>query len=274
MNYSIEIKSLNSKQLDTAVKLPVILRDREPEIRAMISSELQRGKIEIGIYPEAREGVTAHSINQQVVNGYLDQLRRIARDSGLEDSDGLLQVAMQLPDSVKSDKETLGEEDWDQIRLAIRQALERLVGFRNQEGKALEEDIRLRIGSIMDKIEQIEPYEEERIRSIRKRLSKGLEELSGEIPADPGRLEQEMILYLEKLDITEEKVRLRNHCKFFMETLMEGHSAGKKLGFITQEMGREINTLGSKASDSDIQRLVVEMKDELEKIREQVLNVL
>jgi uncharacterized protein (TIGR00255 family) len=274
MVYSIEIKSLNSKQLDTAVKLPLSLRDREAEIRNMINSELQRGKIEIGIYAEAKEGTTVYSINGQVVREYIKQLRRIAQESGLEEDEHLLQMAMQLPDVMKSDKEFLGEEDWGRISQAIRQAIDEVVSFRTQEGRAIEEDISLRVHSILGKLAQVEPYEEERINRIRRRLSGGLEELSKEVPVDPNRLEQEMILYLDKMDITEEKVRLRNHCKYFMETLKDDPSVGKKLGFITQEMGREINTLGSKAADSDIQRLVVEMKDELEKIREQVLNVL
>ena len=272
--YSIEIKSLNSKQLDTTVKLPLILRDREPEIRNMISSELQRGKIEIGIYPEAKEGSTVHSINGRVVGDYISQLRRIAQESGLNEGDRLLQMAMLLPDAMRSDKEIINDDDWDSIRQAVLKALGELVSFRMQEGKAMEEDILQRVRYILEKVKQIEPFENERIDRIRRRISTGLEELGKEVNTDPGRLEQEMILYIEKLDITEEKVRLKNHCEYLLETLKEGSSVGKKLGFITQEMVREINTLGSKASDSDIQRLVVEMKDELEKIREQVQNVL
>jgi uncharacterized protein (TIGR00255 family) len=274
MLYSIEIKSLNGKQLDVAVKLPLSLRDREPEIRNLTATGLQRGKIEIGIYPEAKEESPMHSINEPLVKEYIRQLRMIAEETGLDAGEWLLQVAMRLPDAMKPEKEALGEEDWEKIRSAIRQALNEVTDFRRQEGKALEEDFILRIHAILDKLDQVEPYEEERIGRIRKRIATALKDLDLEAAADPGRLEQEMIFYLEKMDLTEEKVRLRNHCNYFIETLKDGQSAGKKLGFITQEMVREINTLGSKASDSDIQRLVVEMKDELEKIREQVLNVL
>jgi uncharacterized protein (TIGR00255 family) len=181
---------------------------------------------------------------------------------------------MRLPDAMRSEKEELEEEDVKQLEKSIRSALDSLLAFRKQEGRALEDDISLRVHSILGKLTQIEPFEEERIPRIRKRIMAGLEDLMKDVSADHNRIEQEMIFYFEKMDITEEKVRLRNHCKYFMETLKETESAGKKLGFITQEMGREINTIGSKASDSDIQHLVVEMKDELEKIKEQVLNVL
>lgn len=274
MVYTIEIKSLNSKQLDTSVKVPVLLREKELEIRNMLNKELLRGKIELGIYQEVKEGASAYSINHPVVKQYIEKLREISGEAGMEQSDRILQIAMRLPDAMKSHKEELEEEDWNLVRQAIGKALAELVSFREQEGRALEEDISLRVHSILGKLAQVEPFEEERIVRIRKRIEAVLRELQKEVQSDPGRLEQEMILHLEKMDITEEKVRLRNHCKYFMETLKEGSSEGKKLGFITQEMGREINTLGSKASDSDIQRLVVEMKDELEKIKEQILNVL
>jgi uncharacterized protein (TIGR00255 family) len=186
----------------------------------------------------------------------------------------ILQIAMRLPDAMKSHKNELEKEDWEEVKQAIEKAIEELIAFRKQEGKALEEDISLRAHSILGKLAQIEPFEEERIIRIRSRIEAGLKDLQKEAQADPNRLEQEMIIYLEKMDITEEKVRLRNHCKYFMEILRQDSSEGKKLGFITQEMGREINTIGSKAADSDIQRIVVEMKDELEKIKEQILNVL
>lgn len=272
--YTIEIKSLNSKQLDTAVKLPLVLRDREAEIRSLVSSELQRGKIEIGIYPEVKQGATMHTINTDVVREYIRQLNAIREEMELDDGEPLLQVAMRLPDAMKQEKEGLGEKDWEQVSRAIRRAVDELTSFRTQEGRAMEKDISLRIHSILGRLAQIEPFEADRIARVRSRISAGLEELSREAPVDPNRLEQEMILYLDKMDITEEKVRLENHCKYFMETMKDGSSAGKKLGFITQEMGREINTLGAKASDSEIQRLVVEMKDDLEKIREQLMNVL
>ncbi len=271
---SIEIKSLNSKQLDTSVRVPLLLRDKEMEIRKLLNNELLRGKIELGIYQELKENAPGYSINRPVVKEYVQQLREISGEVGLEETERILQVAMRLPDAMKSEKGEIGEEEWTLVKKAILKALYELVSFREQEGKAMEKDIGMRVHSILAKLAQIEPYEEGRIASIRKRIVASLEELKKDVQADPGRLEQEMILYLEKMDITEEKVRLKNHCKYFMETMKDSVSAGKKLGFITQEMGREINTLGSKASDSDIQRLVVEMKDELEKIKEQVLNVL
>ena len=274
MVYTIEIKSLNSKQLDTSVRVPVLLREKELEIRSILNKELQRGKIEFGIYQEVKEGAAGYSINLPVVKEYINQLRKISGEVGMEESERILQVAMRLPDAMKSQKEVLSDEDWDLVRQSIREALDELVSFRTQEGRATQDDMSLRVHSILARLNQIEPFEEERIARVRNRILTALEELKKDIKADQNRLEQEMILYLEKMDITEEKVRLKNHCKYFMETLKDEASSGKKLGFISQEMGREINTLGSKASDSEIQRLVVEMKDELEKIKEQVLNVL
>jgi len=274
MVYTIEIKSLNSKQLDTSVRVPVLLREKELEIRNLLGKELQRGKIELGIYQEVKEGAAGYSINQPVVKEYIKQLRKISGEVGMEESERILQVAMRLPDAMKSQKEVLGDKDWDLVRQSIHKALDELVSFRKQEGRATQDDMSLRVHSILARLNQIEPFEKERISRVRNRILTALEDLKKDIKADQNRLEQEMILYLEKMDITEEKVRLRNHCKYFMETLKDEASAGKKLGFISQEMGREINTLGSKASDSEIQRLVVEMKDELEKIKEQVLNVI
>ncbi len=274
MVYSIEIKSLNSKQLDTSVKVPVPLREKEMEIRNMLNNELLRGKIELSIYYELKESAPGYSINQPVVKEYLKQLAEIAGEAGMEETERNLQVAMRLPDAMKSEKDELEKEDWKLVKQAIQKAVDELVSFRRQEGKALEKDISLRVNSILDKLDRIEPFEKERINRIRKRIAGALADLKKDVPADTGRLEQEMIFYLEKMDITEEKVRLRNHCQYFSQTLKDKASAGKKLGFISQEMGREINTLGSKSSDSDMQRLVVGMKDELEKIKEQLLNVL
>lgn len=279
MVLAIEIKSLNSKQLDISVKLPGLLRNKEVEIRNMLCNELQRGKIEIGIQQEMKEGASAYSINRDVVKQYIRQLMEIGQEAGLvdkeaEDPGHLLQVAMRLPDAMKSEKDELSETEWELVRESIGKALKDLQAFREQEGRAMEQDISMRIHSISAGLAKIEPFEEERIGRVRKRVLAALDEIGRDVKADANRLEQEMIIYLEKMDITEEKVRLRNHCKYFLETLHDDQSPGKKLGFIAQEMGREINTLGSKAADSDIQRFVVEMKDELEKIREQILNIL
>ena len=274
MVYAIELKSLNSKQLDFSVKIPVFLKEKEMEIRSWLGSELQRGKIEVGIYQEIKEGAAGWSINRPVVEEYIRQLRDLAGKDGEEDRARFLAVAMRLPDTMLSEKDRLQEEDWTKIRASIQDALNDLNAFREQEGKALEKDIRLRIQNILQLLSEVAPFEEGRVETVRNRILSALEELGQNNSTDPGRMEQEMIFYLEKMDITEEKVRLENHCRFFLETIDAASPAGKKLGFISQEIGREINTLGSKATESNIQRLVVGMKDELEKIKEQVLNVL
>ena len=272
--YSIEIKSLNSKQLDFSVRIPVFLKEKEMEIRSWLGGELQRGKIEVGIYQEIKEGAAGWSINKSVVEEYVRQLKEIAGDSDPVDPEQLIQIAMRLPDTMISERDKLQQDDWLRVRGSIETALEELLSFRQQEGKALEKDIRLRINNILQLLSEVAPYEEDRVAAVRNRILSALEELGQNHSTDPGRVEQEMIFYLEKMDITEEKVRLENHCRFFLETLDAPSPAGKKLGFISQEIGREINTLGSKASEANIQRLVVGMKDELEKIKEQVLNVL
>jgi len=272
--YAVEIKSLNSKQLDFSVKTPVFLKDKEMEIRRWLGTELQRGKIELGIFLEIKEGAAGWSINRPVVEEYIRQLREISGDTGLKDPEQLIQVAMRLPDTMLSEKDKLQEDDWLEVRGSIQAALDELNSFRKQEGKALEKDITLRINNILQLLSEVTPFEEDRVLAVRKRILSALEVLGQNHSTDPGRIEQEMIFYMEKMDITEEKVRLENHCRFFLETIATASPAGKKLGFISQEIGREINTLGSKASEANIQRLVVGMKDELEKIKEQVLNIL
>ena len=274
MIYSIEIKSLNSKQLDISMKIPILLKEKELEIRNLISQALQRGKVDFGIFQDVKPGSCTHSVNREVVVEYIRQLEKVSREAGAGKPGQLIATAMRLPEAVRSDRDVLEEEEWGSIRSAIGQALKELTDFREQEGRAMEDDIRTRIKNILQKLAGISPFEKERIQQIRSRIKNSLDELGKDNATDPGRLEQEMIFYLEKYDITEEQVRLKNHCDFFLECLDSVDVMGKKLGFITQEMGREINTLGSKAYDSGIQRLVVEMKDELEKIREQILNVL
>ena len=274
MVYAVEIKSLNSKQLDFSVKIPVFLKEREMEIRSWLGSELQRGKIEVVIYQEIKEGAAGWSINRPVVEEYIRQLKEIAGNKDPVDTERLIQAAMRLPDSMLSEKDKLQDDDWTALKESIQAALDELKSFREQEGKALEKDIRLRINNILQLLSEVATFEEDRVVAVRNRILAALEELGQNHSTDPGRVEQEMIFYLEKMDITEEKVRLENHCRFFMETIDTASPAGKKLGFISQEIGREINTLGSKASEANIQRLVVGMKDELEKIKEQVLNIL
>jgi uncharacterized protein (TIGR00255 family) len=272
---TIEIKSLNSKQLDTGTRLPNIYKEKELEIRQLIASELERGKIDCAFYYEQNgEASPSGIINEPVVKAYYQQLYRISGELGLPASIELLSAVMRMPETIRTEKPELEEKDWELVSDALKQALANLDAFRLQEGKSLDSDLRQRVNAITGKLGQVERYEKQRIEQVRERIEKQLEELMKKDAVDENRFEQELIYYIERLDISEEKVRLANHCKYFLETLEDQGSTGKKLGFITQEMGREINTLGSKANHHELQKLVVEMKDELERIKEQVLNVL
>ena len=270
----IEIKSLNSKNLDIYAKIPGMYREKELEIRNIISKKLQRGKVEFVLYYEITDDNKATTINSGVVKNYIDQLKLIADDLNLETSEQLMQMALRLPDTLNVKREEINENDWKIINQTIINALDQLDEFRIQEGKYLKEDIEQRIKTIDDKKNEITPFEIARTEKIKEKLKVNLSNNVDEQNYDKNRFEQELIYYLEKLDITEEKVRLTNHCNYFLEMLDEPESNGKKLGFISQEIGREINTIGSKANDSDIQKRVVLMKDELEKIKEQMLNIL
>jgi len=271
---TIEIKSLNSKQMDTNTRLPSLYKEKELEIRQMISSELERGKVECSFYYELSEDAASGTINEAVVKSYYEQLYRLSGELGLNASLELFSTVMRMPDTIRTKKPELEEKEWKSVKDALKQALQHVNGFRVQEGKAADADLRQRIESISDKLGRIEQYEEERIGQIRERIGNNLLAYLKKDDIDENRFEQELIFYIEKLDISEEKVRLSNHCKYFLETMEDPGPAGKKLGFISQEIGREINTLGSKANHAEIQRLVVEMKDELERIKEQILNVL
>ncbi len=271
---TVEIKSLNSKQMDSNIRVPSLYREKELEIRQQIASVLERGKVECSFYYELTEENGTSTINEPVVKGYYEHLCRISGELGLKASMELLSSVMRLPDAVRTERSELEEEEWNTLRKALEQALDQVNMFRNQEGKAMEKDLMERVHSIREKLVRIAPHEEERIHQIRERISNNLEEFLKKEEIDRNRFEQELIFYLEKIDISEEKVRLTNHCSYFLETLKEASPVGKKLGFISQEIGREINTLGSKANHTEIQRLVVEMKDELERIKEQILNVL
>lgn len=273
-NISIEIKSLNSKQLDISTRLPSLLKEKEMVIRDEIGRMLERGKIDCYISIEHTTGETASRIHKEIVKSYISQLKEVAEELELDTGEQLLQVAMRLPDSLKTEKEELAEKDWETVLKTLRLALENVRNYRKREGKVLEKDIRARVRLIMNKLKKIPQFEKIRIENIRNRIDQNLKELSLKDTYDPNRFEQELIYYLEKLDITEEQVRLANHCEYFMDVIASDAPAGKKLGFISQEIGREINTLGAKANDTGIQRLVVEMKDELEKIKEQLNNVL
>jgi uncharacterized protein (TIGR00255 family) len=269
----IEIKSLNSKNLDIYTKIPGIYREKELEIRNTISKVLLRGKVEFVLYYEIAEDNKATTINSEVVKNYFNQLKEIAADLNIETSEQLLQIAARLPDTLNTEREEIDQNDWSKINETILNALNQLDNFRMQEGEFLKKDIEQRIKTINQYKEEITPFEINRTEKIRTKLNESLNSLSDQ-EIDKNRFEQELIYYLEKLDITEEKVRLTNHCNYFTEMINEPESNGKKLGFISQEIGREINTIGSKANDSDIQKFVILMKDELEKIKEQMLNIL
>ncbi len=269
----IEIKSLNSKNLDIYAKIPGIYREKELEIRNSISKVLVRGKVEFVLYYEIAEDNKATSINSEVVKNYYNQLKSIASDLKIETSEQLLQIATRLPDTLSTEREEIDKNDWTAINETVLDALNQLDKFRIQEGEFLHKDIEQRIKTITQYKEEITPFEINRTEKIRTKLNESLNNLADQ-EIDKNRFEQELIYYLEKLDITEEKVRLTNHCNYFTEMINEPESNGKKLGFITQEIGREINTIGSKANDSDIQKFVILMKDELEKIKEQMLNIL
>jgi len=271
---TIEVKSLNSKQLDTNTRLPSLYKEKEIDIRQLIASELERGKVECSFYYELSGDATPGIINEPVVKSYYDQLYRISGELGLEASLELLSTVMRMPDTIRTEKAEMKEQEWEAVKVSLKEALDHVNSFRIQEGLSLENDLRHRVDAISQKLSLVEPFEKERIEQIRERIEKNLDELGQKESVDENRFEQELIYYIEKLDISEEKVRLANHCKYFLETMEDQGPAGKKLGFISQEMGREINTLGSKANHKEIQKLVVEMKDELERIKEQVLNIL
>lgn len=271
---TIEIRSLNSKQLDLNLRTPVLYREKDLEIRSRLSQKLERGRIDFTLTVEVREEEDAYVINKSLALKYYEQLKDLAASiPGNSGDTDMLSVILRMPDVLKAEKEQLDETEWEKIREGIEKALEDLNRFRSNEGAILEQDILARIRVILELMDQVGPYEEPRIISMKEKILSGLKELQG-MSHDANRLEQEMIYYLERLDITEEKVRLKKHCDYFIDTLHSEDSAGKKLGFIAQEIGREINTLGSKANDAHIQKLVVQMKDELEKIKEQLFNIL
>jgi len=271
---TIEIKSLNSKQLDVNTRLPSLYKEKEINIRQVLASELERGKVDCSFYYELSGEAVSGTINEPVVKDYYQQLYRISGELGLQASLELLSTVMRMPDTIRTEKPELQETEWTMVEAALKKALDQVNIFRTQEGESLDGDLRQRVDAIVRKLEEVEDYEKERINQVRERIGKHLEEYGLKDAVDENRFEQELIYYIEKLDISEEKVRLANHCSYFLETMEDMGPAGKKLGFISQEMGREINTLGSKANHKELQKLVVEMKDELERIKEQILNVL
>ena len=271
----IEIKSLNSKQLDLNLRIPNLYKEKEMEIRGLVKERLDRGKVDMVIYFDNAESEKDVVINRSVVTQYFNQMLEISEQLGVDtDKSALLQTVMRFPDTLQVKAEELDEAEWTVLHVGVENALEEMNRFRLQEGAALIKDITHRIALIQELSAQVPAFEKHRVEVIRQKLQEKINEWTDVKNIDQNRLEQEIIYYLEKLDITEEKVRLANHCKYFLETVEKEEAPGRKIGFIAQEIGREINTMGSKANDHDIQKLVVKMKDELEKIKEQSLNVL
>lgn len=271
---NVEIKSLNSKALDLSTRIAPIYREKEMEIRQMISAALERGKVDFCIWIDKDASADATPINGALVENYYRQIKDISERTGIKEPQDWFTLLMRMPDVMaKTETEVLDEEEWKAARTAIDEALGKLVEFRRQEGAALQKKFTEKIDNIAALLNDIEHYEKARVEKIRTRIIEGLNNIR-EVEYDKNRLEQELIYYIEKLDISEEKQRLTNHLQYFRETMEEGHGQGKKLGFIAQEMGREINTTGSKSNHAEMQNIVVKMKDELEQIKEQVLNAL
>ena len=272
---NVEIKSLNSKAMDLSTRIAPAYREKEIEIRNEISKVLERGKVDFSLWIEKKEGAeSATPINQALVEGYYKQILAISENLNIPLPADWFQTLLRMPDVMtKTEIQELTEEEWKAVHSAVAEAIEHLVDFRKQEGAALEKKFREKIANITSLLEKITPYEKERVEKVKERITDALEKTLS-VDYDKNRLEQELIYYIEKLDVNEEKQRLSNHLKYFISTLESGNGQGKKLGFIAQEMGREINTLGSKSNHAEMQKIVVQMKDELEQIKEQVLNVM
>lgn len=266
---TVEVKSLNSKGLDLNVRMPSVYRELELGLRNEIATRLERGKVDFSVYVEMTGEQTSTKINVPIVKAYIQQMRAVIADA---DETELMKMAVRMPDALKTERDEIDENDWVEIKKVIEEALNNIAQFRVDEGKSLENEFQLRIGNIRQYMSEALALDPERMQAIKDRLQTAIDELK--VNVDENRFEQELIFYLEKLDITEEKVRLTTHLDYFLETIKGTEANGRKLGFITQEMGREINTMGSKANHAQMQKLVVMMKDELEKIKEQVLNVL
>jgi len=266
---TVEVKSLNSKGLDLNVRMPSVYREMELGLRNEIALKLERGKIDFSVYIEMTGEQTSTKVNVPIVKAYIAQMREVIGDA---DETELMKMAVRMPDALKTERDEIDENDWAEIQKVIKESLDNIASFRQDEGASLEKEFQLRIGNIRQYMEDALSLDAERVQAIKDRLQTAIAELK--VNVDDNRFEQELIYYLEKLDITEEKVRLTNHLDYFIETIKGTEANGRKLGFITQEMGREINTMGSKANHAQMQKLVVMMKDELEKIKEQVLNVL
>lgn len=268
---TIEIKSLNSKNLDLNVRIPSYYRVKELAVRKELASKLVRGKVDFSIYIEMTADETSTTVNKGVVTEYMQQLRNVVQTGSSNDVE-LLKMAVKMPDALKTEREELNEDEWAQINTNIQEAIKDIIQYRIDEAASLEDDFKLRIKNIQSFLVEVKSFDEARIAFVKERLNKAIDELK--VTIDENRFEQELIYYLEKLDINEEKVRLANHLSYFLQELDTPDSNGKKLGFIVQEIGREVNTIGSKANFAPMQKAVIQMKNELEKIKEQILNVL
>jgi uncharacterized protein (TIGR00255 family) len=266
---TVEIKSLNSKGLDLNVRIPSLYREKELGLRTQLATKLERGKVDFSIFIESTAEQTTTKVNVPIVKAYISQLREVYADA---DETELMKMAVRMPDTMKIEREDINENEWSQIQSVVEEATQNIMTFRKDEGQSLEKEFQLRIDNIRQYMNDALALDPERVQAIKDRLQTAIAEL--QVNVDENRFEQELIYYLEKLDITEEKVRLTNHLDYFLQTINGTEANGRKLGFITQEMGREINTMGSKSNHAQMQKLVVQMKDELEKIKEQVLNVL
>ena len=272
---NVEVKSLNSKSLDLSARIAPLYREKEMEIRRLLAQKLERGKVDFSLWVEKESTVDATPINAALVENYYKQIKAISASTGIPEPEDWFTTLLRLPDvTAKTEVEVLDDEEWEVAQQAINEAIEKLTEFRKQEGAALQKKFTEMIDNIANLLKSIEPFEKSRVPKIREKIIDGLKQIP-EVDYDKNRLEQELIYYIEKLDINEERQRLTNHLKYFHETMKEsGHGVGKKLGFIAQEMGREINTTGSKSNQAEMQNIVVKMKDELEQIKEQVLNAL
>lgn len=271
---TVEIKSLNSKQADVSVRMPSFYKEKELPLRSLINKNLERGKIEFNLYAELLGGNSNFNLNTDLFKKYYAEFNAIANEVNPENKSDLIAIVSKMPDLLKAERSELDENEWLEVSKIIEEAISKINEFRSTEGNSLAQELNLRVNNISELLSSVEQYEQARIETVKARITNNLKEVVAENKIDNDRFEQELIYYIEKYDITEEKTRLAQHCSYFIETMNSSISEGKKLGFISQEMGREINTLGSKANHSELQKIVVQMKDELEKIKEQILNIL
>jgi uncharacterized protein (TIGR00255 family) len=272
-NIIIQLRALNSKQLDVYTKMPGLYKEKDLEIRKLIAKELVRGKIELSFYIENTGEESNYRLNKELAKHYYEELSDLEKTLGIKQSE-YLSVLLKMPDVLKTELQELDETEWKKIRESMVSALKELNAYRENEGKAMEKDIVMRIKKILELLTAVEPHEKKRLETVKERITTDLKKYLTDASVDKNRFEQEMFYYIEKMDITEEKVRLKKHCEYFLEIVEQDIPTGKKLGFVSQEIGREINTLGSKANNVELQQIVVNMKDELEKIKEQLLNIL